>query len=168
MAIRLASAPVSWGIMENREPPRGFTYARVLDEIAQAGFTGTELGPYGFLPTNAKELQGELEQRGLQMCSAFVAFELAKKSAHAAGLEQVARTAELISSLGAKVLVLSDEITPERSALAGRRDDANRASWSDAEWRGAESTISAVIWACAGKNLRAAFYNLVWTRVETS
>ena len=89
MPIRVASAPVSWGIMENREPPRGFTYGRVLDEIAKAGFTGTELGPYGFLPTNAKQLQGELESRGLQMCSAFVAFELGNKSTHAAGLEQV-------------------------------------------------------------------------------
>ena len=66
----------------------------VLDEIAKAGFTGTELGPYGFLPTNTKQLQGELESRGLQMCSAFVAFELGNKSTHTAGLEQVERTGE--------------------------------------------------------------------------
>src|SRR5918912_977654 len=115
MPIRLGSAPVSWGIMENREPPRGFTYARVLDEIAQAGFTGTELGPYGFLPTDVARLRAELDQRKLQMCSAFVAFELGNQSTHAAGLEQVARTAELIANLGAKVLILSDEITTKRS-----------------------------------------------------
>src|SRR5438067_4467807 len=167
MAIRLASAPVSWGIMENREPPRGFTYARVLDEIAQAGFTGTELGPYGFLPTNARQLQAELESRGLQLCSAFVAFELDKKSAHAAGLEQVARTAELIADLGAKVLILADEITPERSALAGRREEANRASWTDDAWPIVEDAVANVIRACAGKNLRVAFHHHVGTHVET-
>ena len=167
MPIRVASAPVSWGIMENREPPRGFTYARVLDEIAKAGFTGTELGPYGFLPINVKQLQGELESRGLQMCSAFVAFELGNKSTHATGLEQVERTAELIASLGAKVLVLSDEITPERAAVAGRRDEANRASWSDAEWRVADEAIADVIRACAEKNLRVAFHHHVGSHVET-
>ena len=53
MSIRVASAPVSWGIMENVPAPPEYSYTRVLDEIAQAGYSGTELGPYGFLPVDA-------------------------------------------------------------------------------------------------------------------
>ena len=52
MSMRVASAPVSWGVMENIELPDDYTPDRVLDEIVEAGYSGTELGPYGFLPSN--------------------------------------------------------------------------------------------------------------------
>ena len=40
--LQIASAPVSWGIMESCENPAEYPYSRVLDEIAAAGFSGTE------------------------------------------------------------------------------------------------------------------------------
>ena len=51
--IRIANAPCSWGVMtgfgtEDAFPP----YEQVLDEIAEAGYTGTELGDWGFMPTD--------------------------------------------------------------------------------------------------------------------
>src|SRR5205085_9807395 len=78
-AIQVASAPVSWGIMEDCELPQGYSYARVLDEIATAGFLGTELGPYGFLPSESEPLRRELSKRGLTLCSAFIAVPLADR-----------------------------------------------------------------------------------------
>ena len=56
--VSIASAPVSWGIMESVEPP----YSRVSAEIAKAGYAGTELGPYGFVPPEAAKLRQELGQ----------------------------------------------------------------------------------------------------------
>ena len=46
---RGGNAPVSWGVYEADRPNPPF--ARVLDDIAAAGYAGTELGPYGYLPT---------------------------------------------------------------------------------------------------------------------
>lgn len=165
--LQIASAPVSWGIMESCENPADYPYTRVLDEIASAGFSGTELGPYGFLPLKAAKLRSELAKRGLHLCSAFIAFALPDSSKLQAALAEVRRTAELISAVGATMLVLSDEISPERSAVAGRREAANRFSWSDDEWQRAVAAIHAVAAECDKYNLRVAFHHHVGTHVET-
>ncbi len=167
MSIQVASAPVSWGIMESVEIPADYPYSRVLDEIAQAGYRGTELGPYGYFPSRPDQLRQELRRRELHLCSAFVAMHLGDRGRHAEGLEQVARTADLISQLGAGVLILSDEITPERSAVAGRREEANRLSWTEAGWRDAEEAVRSVLDICRSRGLAVAFHHHVGTHVET-
>src|ERR1700694_656945 len=134
MAIKVASAPINGGIMEHVELPAEYPYSRVLDEIKAAGYSGTELGPYGFLPADSAVLRNELAKRSLTLCSAFVDIELGNKAEHKAGLAFVSRSAKLISEAGARLLVLSDTITPERNDTAGRRNDANRISWRDGEW----------------------------------
>ena len=52
--IRVGNAPCSWGVIENVEGERG-GYAKVLDEMAETGFAGTELGDWGFMPTDPDE-----------------------------------------------------------------------------------------------------------------
>lgn len=167
MSIRVASAPVSWGIMEEVAVPKEYPYTRVLDEIAQAGYRGTELGPYGYLPSEPRKLSEELNRRQLSMCSAFIEFHLGDRSRHAEGVKNVEMTAALISQLGAKLLVLSDAITPERSAVAGRREEANRYSWTDEQWKAAEEGVAAVIASCRKFGLGVAFHHHVGTHVET-
>ncbi len=167
MTIRVASAPVSWGIMESVEYPPDYPYSRVLEEIKQAGYTGTELGPYGFLPDDAAALRRELEQRGLTLCSAFVAMPLGNSAAHEAGFSQVTRTARLISRVGCQLLILSDEISPERCAVAGRPDETNRLSWTETEWGAAAKAIRDIVARCGGFGLRVAFHHHVGTHIET-
>ncbi len=167
MAIRVASAPVSWGIMEHVEYPAEYPYGRVLDEIAAAGYSGTELGPYGFLPAQPAALRRELEKRSLTLCSAFIDVELGNPATHEASLADVTRLANLISQAGAKLLVLSDKITPARNAVAGRRREANQLSWNDAEWGAAASAIREVIALCKTAGLRVAFHHHAGSHVET-
>jgi inosose dehydratase len=167
MTIRVASAPISWGIMEHVELPANYPCGRVLDEIAEAGYAGTELGPYGFLPADSATLRRELEKRSLTLCSAFVDIELGNASAHEDGLVYVTRSAKLISEAGARLLVLSDRITPDRNATAGRRDDANALAWNDAEWQAAATAVRAVIERCKSFGLRVAFHHHAGSHVET-
>ena len=77
--MTVASAPASWRIMESVLFPTEYPDCRVLDEIAQAGYAGTELGPYGFLPTDPTELCQQLDKRKLTLCSAFVEVCLAER-----------------------------------------------------------------------------------------
>ena len=167
MAIRVANAPISWGVMEHVELPSDYSFGRVLDEIKAAGYTGTELGPYGFLPVEPAVLRGELEKRSLTLCSAFVDIELGNAAAHANGLAFVARSAQLISDAGARLLILSDKIMPDRNATAGRREDANQLSWSDAQWEAAAAAIQSVIALCAEAGLKVAFHHHAGSHVET-
>jgi len=167
MAIRAASAPINWGIMEHVELPADYPSGRVLDEIAEAGYSGTELGPFGFLPTDPAVLRRELERRSLTLCSAFIDVELGNPSAHEAGLADVSRSAKLISEAGAKLLVLSDKITPARNATAGRRNDANQISWNEVEWKAAATAIRKIIALCKTVGLRVAFHHHAGGHVET-
>jgi inosose dehydratase len=167
MEIRVASAPVSWGIMENVPVPPEYPYSRVLDEIVQAGYTGTELGPYGFLPVEPSRLRQELDRRGLKLCSAFVAIPLGDSANHESGLAQVEEAAQLISQVGARLLILSDAVTPERSAVAGRREEANRLSWTAAQWKTAEQAIRGAVSCCRRFGLKVAFHHHAGSHVET-
>jgi inosose dehydratase len=165
--MSIASAPVSWGIMESVEPPSEYPYSRVLNEIAKAGYAGTELGPYGFLPSDSAKLSEELNKRGLALCSAFVAIPLGTRAARSEGMSQVFLTASLISAVGCRLLVLSDAISADRCAAAGRRDEANRLSWTEAEWQDVYSVVSEVIGRCRDFGVRVAFHHHVGTNVET-
>ena len=167
MAIKVASAPINWGIMEHVELPADYPHSRVLDEIKAAGYSGTELGPYGFLPADPTVLRRELEKRSLTLCSAFVDIELGNQAAHEAGLDFVTRSAKLISEAGARLLVLSDTITPDRNATSGRRQDANKLSWREDEWQAATAAVHEVIRRCKAVGLRVAFHHHAGSHVET-
>jgi inosose dehydratase len=167
MPIQVANAPISWGIMEHVEYPPKYPYTRVLDELAEAGYRGTELGPYGFLPTDPAVLRKELDKRSLTLCSAFIDIELGNAAAHKEGLEYVERSARLISATGAKLLILSDRITPERNAVSGRRAEANALSWTEPQWKVAAQAIGEIIARCKAVGLRVAFHHHAGGHMET-
>ena len=135
--------------------------------MAKAGYAGTELGPYGFLPSGAAKLREELDKRSLTLCSAFVAILLGNKAARSEGLAQVLTTARLVSAVGCRLLILSDAISAERCAVAGRRDEANRLSWTEAEWKDVFSAVSEVVYRCREFGVQLAFHHHVGTHVET-
>ena len=109
MTIRIASAPVSWGIYEFESIEPKFPYSRVLDEIAATGYTGIELGPYGYLPTDPAVLKAQLDGRGLQLLSAFVPVKLVDESAHEAGAAAALEVGRLLAACGAVAIVLADD-----------------------------------------------------------
>ena len=59
--IRVANAPCSWGVLEFEAPATHAPAAQVLDEMAAAGYAGTELGDWGFLPTEPAALAAEVQ-----------------------------------------------------------------------------------------------------------
>jgi len=167
MAIQVANAPISWGIMEHVEYPKEYPYTRVLDELVEAGYGGTELGPYAFLPADPAVLRKELDKRSLTLCSAFIDLELGNGAAHKEAFEDLERSAKLISAAGAKLLILSDRITPDRNAVSGRRAEANAISWSEPQWKVAAQAIREIIDRCKAMGLRVAFHHHAGGHVET-
>lgn len=122
--IKIANAPCSWGILEFAETPRQAGFKQVLDEIKETGYQGTELGDWGFMPTDPGNLKKELSFRNLEMIGAFVPVPLKNRSAHPKGVEMALKTATLMANAGYldAFIVLADEngTIPERVNNAGR------------------------------------------------
>jgi inosose dehydratase len=123
MAVRVANAPVSWGIYEFKGIEPKFPYARVLDEIQATGYTGIELGPWGYLPTDPARLRGELDRRGLRLLSSFVPVRLVDPKSHEAAAGEALKVGRLLAALGAVYVVLADDngSVPELVKQAGQR-----------------------------------------------
>ena len=75
--IRIGNAPCSWGTLEfgSLKDDR-ISWATMLDELAEAGYTGTELGDWGFFPTDAHHLAAALAERSLDLTGAYVGSRL--------------------------------------------------------------------------------------------
>lgn len=133
MSIRVGNAPVSWGIYEFKDAEAKYPYARVLDEIAETGYSGLELGPWGYLPTDPAVLRPELDKRKLQLLSSFVPVKLVDANAHEDGEAHALKVGKLLAALGAKVIVLADEngSVPELVKQAGQRKGS---ALSDSQW----------------------------------
>jgi inosose dehydratase len=165
MSIRMATAPVSWGVLEVESWARKQTHAQVLDEMVQAGYTGTELGPYGFLPTDPDELRRELGKRGLTLLGAFVPLPLGRTEAHPRGMQDALAAARLLAANGAPYLVLADEMNPRRMAIAGSAGPED--SFSEAQWESARKLIACIARAARELGVRSVFHHHAGTFVET-
>lgn len=165
--FHFACAPVSWGVQDDPGPAWEQPYERILDEILAAGYTGTELGPYGYFPTDAKVLGGSLKSRKMSMLSSFVPVPIADPQAKDKVIEQVRRVGELLSSLGAKFLVLSDQQTPKRRRIAGRVPVDGRESLTAGQWKLVGEVVAEVERAADSFGLGLVFHPHVATYVET-
>src|SRR3954470_24669411 len=104
--MHIANAPCSWGVLEFDGMERSAPCAQVLDEIAATGYAGTELGDWGFMPTDPQPLSAEPNARSLALLGPFVPVRLADVSADQAGLDTALRTARLLAATGETPLVV--------------------------------------------------------------
>jgi inosose dehydratase len=168
----VGNAPCSWGTLEFEGTGGEQTgYGRMLDELAETGYTGTELGDWGYLPTDPPALSAELAQRGLVMLGAFVPVALREPSALADGIANAVKTARLLAAVAtdpAPYLVLADN----NGSVANRTKRAGRITAEDslglAEWKtfasGAEAVAGAVL---SETGLKTVFHHHCAGFVET-
>ena len=155
--IHLANAPCSWGTLEFEGlGGEQIGYRQMLDELAETGYTGTELGDWGYMPTEPTALHAELAARGLSMRGAFVPVALRDPAAHRPGREHALNVARLLAEVAVMspaqpppYLVLADDngTDLERTRQAGRITPAM--GLSDEAWQifaeGANALALAVI-----------------------
>ena len=167
--IRVANAPCSWGVLENTAGQRS-GFATVLDEMQATGYAGTELGDWGFMPTNPETLRDELDKRKLQLAASWVPVRLYDREFHAAGVKVAVRTAKLLADVGGPnaIIVIGDD----GSTGSARHDNAGRIKpehgFTGAQWEtfvaGAE-LVARVVRQETG--LRSALHHHASSYVET-
>jgi inosose dehydratase len=175
-SILIGNAPCSWGSLEfeglEGEPLR---FPQMLDELAATGYTGTELGDWGFMPTEPGMLAAALMTRGLTLTGAFVPVALADSNAHAEGIATAVRTATLIADAAGRTeadvapyLVLADNngTVEQRTRNAGRVEPAM--ALDKGGWRTFASGVEAVAQAVLeATGLRTVFHHHCAGYVET-
>lgn len=130
-----ACAPDSWGVLDYPGPSWEQSYELMLDEMVEAGYTGTELGPYGFFPTDPLLLRPQLEKRNLRLLGSFVPVKMTDPSAGSAVMERIRKVGHLLASLKAPFLVMADDQSPERNAYSGRTNEAGCPTLSAHQWK---------------------------------
>jgi inosose dehydratase len=119
MNIKLGVAPDSWGIWFPNDPKQ-MPWQRCLDEMAEAGYTWVELGPYGYLPTDPAVLRAELDKRGLvPVAQAIDEFALEDPSLWTHIEQTISASGELLAAVGAEYFVLID--APYSNLATGER-----------------------------------------------
>lgn len=141
MTIRIGNAPCSWGV-EFAGDPRNPPWRQVLQECAQAGYTGIELGPIGFMPEDPAILFDALEENGLDLIGGVVFRPFHDPAAWDEVRDATWRTCRALAAHGARHLVLIDSISPRRAPTAGRASEAEQ--MGKAEWTAFRDRIAAM------------------------
>ena len=141
MAILIGNAPCSWGV-EFADDPRNPAWRQVLRENRDAGFTGIELGPVGFMPEDPGELGEALSEFEQTLIGGVVFRPFHDPSKWDDVLDGADRTIKALNAHGAQHLVLIDSISNRRAPTAGRWDAAEK--MDDGEWAAFRDRIAHV------------------------
>jgi len=168
--IKIANAPCSWGALEFDLEAAAPDHLQVLREIGETGYVGTELGDWGFMPTDPVALRDVIDRHRLDLVGAFVPVPLVRKEAHGRGVADALRVARLMAEAGYTdaFIVLADDNgrVAQRTAHAGRITEAM--GLDESEWdtfaRGAMQVAQAVK---DGYGIRTVFHHHCAGYVET-
>ena len=157
--MRLAAAPISWGVCE--VPGWGFQIERdkVLDDAARLGLRDIEAGPPGFLPSDAREARELVSARGMRVIGGFVTAVLHSSERLEADLAALDRQAAWLAALGSEVLVLA--------AVTGRADYDGPAELTSDEWKTLLASVSRAVAIAREHGLDTALHPHVGTVVES-
>jgi inosose dehydratase len=155
--LKIAGAPISWGVCE--VPGWGYQLPpeRVLAEMRDVGLSATELGPEGFLPSNPHELKALLEASELSCVGTFAPVLL--HDADHDPLPDVAGPLDALVACGANVLVLS--------AATGTDGYDSRPTLDDDQWATLLDNLDLLAAAAAERGVLAVLHPHVGTMVET-
>lgn len=109
--LHLGTAPDSWGVWMPSGDPLQIPWQRYLDEVQQAGYRYSELGPFGYLPTDPGVVREEYAKRGLTLTGGTVAAAL-QRGRDALEKAKADCDAEMavIGPIGARYLVILPEV----------------------------------------------------------
>jgi inosose dehydratase len=130
--LTLGTAPDSWGVWFPQDDHQ-VGWQQYLDEIGQAGYTHTELGPQGFMPQDPAQLRDELAARDLTLCGGTV-FAGLHRGAEALreAVDATSRESRLLTALGAKHLVLlPEQYTDMHTGESTQSGDIDPEQWKN-------------------------------------
>jgi inosose dehydratase len=131
------------------------------------GYAATELGPYGYFPSDPEVLQGQLEKRKMKLLGSFVPVKMTDPNAGIATLERIRKVGKLLATLKAPFLVLADDQSDERNRFSGRAKDKDCPSLTAQQWKHVGTIVADAEKVAQEYGLDLVFHPHVATYVET-
>ena len=158
--VRLAAAPISWGVCE--VPGWGFQldHQQVFRDAVRLGLRDIEAGPPGFLPSDARAAKGALARDGVRVIGGFVTAVLHRPEGLEDALAVVDTRAAWLAALGSEVLVLA--------AASGRDDYDTPVELTEPEWTTLLAALPRVVEIARRRGLATALHPHVGTAIERS
>jgi inosose dehydratase len=172
MSIRVASAPVSFGVFEltagRDDLPAGAVLART---IAELGYVGSELGPPGYFGVGA-EVAETLGAEGLELMGSFLPLRFSRREQIEEDMQGLYETLSLLDEArgdGPKpAVLLSDAFCePDRMAFAGRIEQHPETWLDDDRFAFLLESAHRAAALCRDRGFPVSFHYHAGTYVET-
>ncbi|WP_297748560.1 sugar phosphate isomerase/epimerase [uncultured Tessaracoccus sp.] len=154
--MKIAGAPISWGVCE--VPGWGYQMSpeRVLTEMKEIGLTATEFGPAGWLPTDPAARAEAIKPYGLRPVGSF--FLAVMHDPDIDPLPAVERELDAFEAAGGEFLVLA--------ADSGRDGYDDRPVLDEQGWATLFANMSKIADACAARGVTAVLHPHWGTMVQ--
>jgi inosose dehydratase len=156
-SLKIAGAPISWGVCEVPGWGHQLGADQVLAEMRDVGLAATELGPAGFLPSDPEELTAKLGANDLACVGIFVPVVL--HDADHDPLGDIAGPLDALIASEADVLVLA--------AATGADGYDSRPMLDDSQWATLLANLDRLASAANDRGVLAVLHPHVGTMVET-
>ena len=166
--MRIATAPVSWGIWEMTiDRPDLIPAQTYLETIVDMGYTATETGPPGYFAPNGAEAAERAGRYGVELVATFLPLRLEDEEGFVEDLGALDRTVEVLEATGGGVVLLADMETPERARAAGNEDRRRETGWDDDTTDRAGERLQRAADIVRGRGLDVALHPHAATHVES-
>jgi inosose dehydratase len=166
--IKLATAPVSWGIWEMTiDRPDLIPAETYLDTIVDMGYAATETGPPGYLAPVAVEAAELAARRGIELVATFLPLRLDDEEDFREDLGALDRTVAVLEASGGGIVLLADMETPERARAAGSEERRAETGWDPDTVDRAAERLQRATDVVRGRGLDVALHPHAATHVES-
>ncbi len=173
MSITVANAPISYGAFEltvgiDPNVPEG---TAILDEVAQSGYAGIDLGPVGYLGAGP-ELGERLAGRGLGLAGAYLEIPYADPDGVDAMLPELDAMLDTFDAVAPHRIgpaprpTLADAGSEQRRANPGRAWRDRTMGMSDDAWERFAVGLRRVVQRCRDRGYDPTFHHETGTFVE--
>lgn len=169
--VVLANAPVSYGAFEitvgiDPHVPEPLT---LLDWVAQAGYSGIDLGPVGYLGT-PENLAQRLAQRNLGLAGGYFELPFSEPERMDAALSELDGLLDIFDAVADDRLApkptLADAGSPERSRYPGRAALDRSIGLDEAAWKRFADGLARAAARCRERGYEPTFHHHTATYVE--
>ncbi|MEY3407808.1 MAG: hypothetical protein RL038_869 [Actinomycetota bacterium] len=158
MDVKIAGAPISWGVCEADNWGYQMAPERVFGEMSELGLTGTEFGPLGFLPIEPSQRAEVLAALGMEAIGGF--FPVVLHDPDYDPMPKVVAELDAYEAAGAKILVIAAE-------QPGGNYDVKRPEIDEAAWSLLLSNLKRIDEYAASRGVLATVHPHVGTMIET-